>query len=281
MIPGDPATAIAGDAVSPEILAKIRTQLGLDRPFYQQVFVFMKRMFQLDFGVSFITGEKISTALLERFPHTLILAFSAMLFATLSGVTIGVISALHRNTWIDRAAQYFVLIGISTPVFFLGLLLLFLFTIYFRLLPSIGDPSPWGLILPAITLGTQSAALFARITRSTMLDILPKDHVKFAKARGIGNYAVLFRHVLLNASIPIITLIVLDLGSYLNGSVITETVFGWPGIGSYIYYDGILKRDFPVIQAVLFLGAIIFLAANFFSDMINIMIDPRLRNSEE
>ncbi len=278
IIPGDPATSMAGEAVNPEILQKIRDHYGLDKPFIHQYFIFLKRVVTFDFGESFITGDNIGEVILERLPNTFILAISAMIYASVLGVFIGVVSALNRNTWIDRLAQYFLLLGISTPVFFLGLILIFIFSVKLKLFSGTGFNNIYSLILPAITLGTQSAAIIARITRSTILDVLPLDHVRFAKAKGLSYHKIILKHVLYNSSIPILTMIVLDLGSYLNGSVITETIFGWPGIGSYIFYDGIMKRDFPVIQAVVFLGALIFLLANLLTDIIYFYLDPRLKS---
>lgn len=281
LIPGDPVTAMAGESSDPLVLERIREHYGLDRPFHQQYIDYVNRLAHLDFGRSFITGERIGPQLAERLPWTLALAGAAMLFATISGISLGLISAHFRNQWLDRLCQGAALAGISTPVFFLGLILLYIFSVRWQILPGAGSTTALAIILPAITLGAQSAALIARITRSTVLEILPMDHVTFARARGVSRFGILVRHVSANAAPPIFTVALLDLGSYLNGSVITETVFGWPGIGSYVFYEGILKRDFPVIQAVVCLGALAFILANLSSDLIHSWLDPRVREQNE
>lgn len=281
IIPGDPATSMVGESVTPEILQAIRDRFALDKPFYVQWGLFLKRLAAFDFGRSYITGEAIAPAFAARLPYTMILAFAAMLYASILGVTLGTLSALRRNTWIDRLCQYFVVAGISMPVFFLGLLLLFVFSVKLRWVGGQGFHSPLSLILPAITLGTQSAALIARVTRSAVLDILSLEHVAFARAKGLPEGKVLLRHVLYNAAIPVFTVILLDLGSYLSGSVITETIFGWPGIGSYMFHEGIERRDFPVIQASVFFCAALFLALNFLTDLFYAFFDPRVREEIE
>lgn len=278
IIPGDPATSMVGEAVTPEILQAIRDRFALDQPFLVQWWRFLKRMVQLDFGHSFITGDAIGPSFAARLPYTALLAFSAMLYATILGVTLGTLSALYRNSWIDRACSVFVVAGISMPVFFLGLLLLFVFTVKLGWVSGRGFDSPLSLILPALTLGTQSAALIARVTRSSVLDTLSLEHVVFARAKGMPEYKVILRHVLYNAALPVFTVVLLDLGSYLSGSVITETIFGWPGIGSYMYHEGIERRDFPVIQASVFFCATLFLALNLVTDLLYALFDPRIRD---
>lgn len=279
LIPGDPVLSIVGENASAEIIKNIKEKLLLDKPFIIQYLTFLKKIICLDFGKSYITGQEIFDIIKQRFPNTLILAISAMIFASLIGIPIGFFSALYKDSYLDKISKYFILIGISMPVFVFGILLYNLLAVKFKIIKVItGFDSLYNLILPTIVLGTQSAAYIARITRSTVLDIKKQEYVKLAKSKGLSRQVVNFYHIFLNSFPPIITIIALDFGSYLNGSVITETIFGWPGIGLYIFKDGIGNRDFPVIQSMVLFCAIIYIIINFIVDIIYFIIDPRLRD---
>lgn len=279
LIPGDPVLSIVGENASPEVISNIREKLLLDQPFIVQYLAYLKRLAQLDLGKSYVTNLNVWDVIRQRFPNTLLLALSAMTFASVIGIAVGFFSALYKDSYIDRVSRYFILLGISTPVFVLGVILYTVLTLKFKVIKSItGFDSYYNLILPTIALGTQSAAYIARITRSTVLDIKKQEFVKLAKSKGLSRAHVNFWHIFVNSLAPIITVIGLDFGSYLNGSVITETIFGWPGIGLYIFKDGIGNRDFPVIQSMVLFCAIIFILINFIIDLIYFALDPRLRD---
>jgi len=279
LIPGDPVLSIVGENASPQVIQNIREKLLLDQPFIVQYLAYLKRLAQFDLGKSYVTNLNVWDVVKQRFPNTLLLALSAMTFASVIGVAVGFFSALYKDSYIDRISRYFILLGISTPVFVLGVILYTVLTLKFKVIKSItGFDSYYNLILPTIALGTQSAAYIARITRSTVLDIKKQEFVKLAKSKGLSRAYVNTWHIFVNSLAPIITVIGLDFGSYLNGSVITETIFGWPGIGLYIFKDGIGNRDFPVIQSMVLFCAIIFILINFIIDLIYFALDPRLRD---
>ncbi|HEU4993278.1 MAG TPA: ABC transporter permease, partial [Gemmatimonadaceae bacterium] len=228
-----------------------------------------------DLGRSYITNRPISRDILERFPKTLQLALAAMLFATTTGITLGVLSARNPGGWSDRLALGIAYLGISFPVYWVGLLLILLFAVAWHLLPPSGYGSWKFLILPALALGMRSVAFLARVTRSAMLDSLSADYVRTARAKGLSERAVTLRHALRNALIPIITVLGLDFGAYLTGSILTETVFSWPGLGRYVV-NAIARRDLPAIQgAVLFLSAV-FVLVNLLADLAYAKADPRV-----
>jgi peptide/nickel transport system permease protein len=224
------------------------------------------------------TKRQIADDLRQKFPNTARLALAAMLFASVIGITLGVFAAARRGTYWDRIVTLLSVGGISIPVFWLGLALMLLFAFHLRWLPpsGMGNGSLLYLILPAATLGTFSLAYIARVTRSTMLETLSQPYVATARAKGVSESTVVFKHALKNALIPIVTLIGLDLGSYLNGAVLTETIFGWDGLGRYAL-DGILKRDYPAIMGVVLFGAMIFVVMNLLVDISYHFLDPRVR----
>lgn len=278
LIPGDPVLSIVGENASPEVIKSIREKLLLDQPFIVQYLAYLKRLLCFDLGESYITKNKVWDIIQQRFPNTLLLACTSILFASFWGILIGFISALYKDSMFDKVSRYLILVGISTPVFVLGVILYTIFSVKFRIIKHItGFESYYSLILPTIALGTQSAAYIARVTRSTVLDIKKQEYVKLAKSKGLSRMSVNLWHIFANSLAPIITVIALDFGSYLNGSVITETIFGWPGIGLYIFKDGIGNRDFPVIQSMVLFCAILFVALNFIVDMLYFAIDPRMR----
>lgn len=278
VIPGDPVLTLVGERYDDETLERMRSELGLDKPLPVQYLDYLGRLVRFDLGESFVTKRPVSDAITERFPRTLALALSAMLLALLGGVLIGLLAGCGRLKWLGRATMLWSLIGVSIPVFWLGLLLIYLFAIKLSILP----PSGYGggsikyLILPAVTLSFASMATVARVTRSGIIEAVGEDYVRTARAKGLGEMFVLGKHVLRNALVPVITIVGTDFGSYLSGSVLTESIFGWPGLGRFIV-QGILKRDFPVIQGSILFMAVVFVLVNLLVDVSYGIIDPRIR----
>jgi len=281
-LPGDPVAGMAGERASPETIARIRAELGQNRSLPLQYVGYLKLLATGELGRSYYTNRRIADDLVQKFPNTLKLALAAMCFASVFGIGMGVFSAVKRGTKWDRLVTLVSVGGISVPVFWLGLALMLLFSFYLRWLPpsGMGNGSLLYIILPAATLGTFSLSYIARITRSSMLETLSQPYVAAARAKGLSETAVVLKHALKNSLIPIVTLIGLDLGSYLNGAVLTETIFGWDGLGRYAL-DGIIKRDYPVIMGVVLFGAVIFVAINLIVDISYHFLDPRVRVKSE
>ncbi len=277
-LPGDPVQGMAGERATAETIARIRAELGQDRPLPLQYIGYVKLLATGELGRSYYTNRKISDDLLQKFPNTLRLALAAMLFASVFGIGLGIIAAVKRGTNWDRLIALITVGGISIPVFWLGLALMLVFSLYLRVLPpsGMGNGQLEYLILPAITLGTFSLSYIARVTRSSMLESLSQPYIAAARAKGLSETKVVMKHALKNSLIPIVTLIGLDLGSYLNGAVLTETIFGWDGLGRYAL-DGILKRDYPVIMGVVLFGAFVFVTINLLVDLSYHLLDPRVR----
>ncbi|MDB4899589.1 MAG: peptide transporter permease, partial [Gemmatimonadetes bacterium] len=232
--PGDPVQAMVGERADPETIARLRADLRLDEPLLTQFAHYAGGILRGDLGRSYITNRPIIDDIAERFPRTLLLASAAMLLATLSGITIGVLAAIRPNGWFDRLALAVTYVGISFPVYWVGLLLIVLFAVTLRWLPASGYGDAKYLVLPALALGSRSIAYLARVTRSAMLETLGADFVRTARAKGLAERSVITGHALRNALIPVVTVIGLDFGAYLTGSILTETVFSWPGIGRYV-----------------------------------------------
>jgi ABC-type dipeptide/oligopeptide/nickel transport system permease component len=277
-LPGDPVAGMAGERASPETLARIRAELGANRPLALQYLGYLRLLLKGELGRSYYTNRRVVDDLAQKFPNTLKLAVAAILFASLGGIALGILAAVKRGTVWDRLAAVISVGGISIPVFWLGLMLMLLFAFTLRWLPpsGMGNGALSYLLLPAATLGSYSLAYIARITRSTMIESLSQPYIATARAKGLSEPAVVLKHALKNSLIPVITVIGLDLGSYLNGAVLTETIFGWDGIGRYAL-DGILKRDYPVIMGVVLFGAIVFVAVNLLVDLTYHSLDPRVR----
>ena len=276
--PGDPVTAMIGERADSATISRLRSELRLDDPLYVRFGTYVAKIAKGDLGRSYITNRTITKDIRERFPKTLQLAAAAMLFAAFTGITLGVLSAQHPGGWTDRLALGIAYLGISFPVYWVGLLLILLFAVSIHLLPPSGYGSWKFLILPALALGMRSIAFLARVTRSAMLDALSADYVRTARAKGLAERVVVLRHALRNAMIPIITVLGLDFGAYLTGSILTETVFSWPGIGRYVV-NAIARRDLPAIQgAVLFLSAV-FVLVNLIADIAYAKTDPRVAYS--
>jgi len=276
--PGDPVQAMVGERADPETISRLRAQLRLDDPLPSRFGHYAASVVRGDLGNSYITNRPITRDIRERFPKTLQLAGAAMLLATLVGITLGVLSARRPGGWVDRLSLGLAYLGISFPVYWVGLLLILLFAVTLRWLPPSGYGSLRFLVLPALTLGMRSIAFLARMTRSAMLESLGADYVRTARSKGLSEWAVTVRHALRNAMIPVITVLGLDFGAYLTGSILTETVFSWPGIGRYVV-NAIQRRDLPAIQGtVLFLSAV-FVLVNLITDLAYAKADPRVSYS--
>ncbi|HWG85127.1 MAG TPA: ABC transporter permease [Deinococcales bacterium] len=322
LIPGDPATVMMGERGTPEDIARVRAQLGLDRPlffdvpgmisdgpaqlFNSQYFIFLSNTARGDLGQSIFSRVPISRELSARFPATIELATAAMIFAITFGGLIGVIAAVRRNTIVDNAAMMVALVGVSMPIFWLGILLIYLFAVNLGWLPASGRLSVMGtssfqpvtglfvldsllrldfrtfadalshLILPAIALGTIPLAVIARMTRASMIEVLSQDYVRTARAKGLSERLVVFKHALRNAMLPVTTVVGLSFGTLLGGAVLTETIFSWPGIGSWIV-EGIFQRDYPIVQGGVILVAGVFVFVNLLVDLLYSLLDPRIQ----
>ncbi|HWJ14069.1 MAG TPA: ABC transporter permease [Gemmatimonadaceae bacterium] len=273
--PGDPVEAMVGERADSATIARLRAELHVDDPLPQRFGHYVSRVAVGDLGRSYITNRPITQDIRERFPKTLQLAGAAMLLATALGISLGVLSARRPGGFADRFALGLAYLGISFPVYWVGLLLILLFAVTLRWLPPSGYGSLRFLVLPALTLGMRSIAFLARMTRSAMLEALSADFVRTARAKGLGEWVVTLKHALRNALIPIITVLGLDFGAYLTGSILTETIFSWPGIGRYVV-NAISRRDLPAIQgAVLFLSTV-FVLVNLLTDLAYAKADPRV-----
>ncbi len=277
MVPGDPALAMVGERADEATIEQIRKDLGLDEPLPAQFARYMLLVAKGELGRSYYTNRPVALSLIEKFPNTLRLAGAAMIVAVGFGMTLGIVSAIKHNTWVDRLFGIVSVVGISTPVFWLALVLVLVFAYGLGWLPpsGMGNGGLAYLVLPAIALGTNSAAFIARITRSSMLEALSQPYLTAVRAKGVSRFAAATKHALRNALIPVTTLIGIDMGSYLNGSVLTETIFGWDGIGRYAM-TAILKHDYPVILGTVLFGATAFVAVNLLVDVFYAAIDPRL-----
>jgi peptide/nickel transport system permease protein/oligopeptide transport system permease protein len=273
--PGDPVQAMIGERADTATITRLRAQLHLDDPLPVRFGHYVGSVVRGDLGRSYITNRPITQDIRERFPKTLQLAGAAMLLATALGITLGVFSARNPGGFADRFALGIAYLGISFPVYWVGLLLILLFAVTLRWLPPSGYGSPRFLVLPALTLGMRSIAFLARMTRSAMLEALGADFVRTARAKGLSERVVTARHALRNALIPVITVLGLDFGAYLTGSILTETIFSWPGIGRYVV-NAISRRDLPAIQgSVLFLSTV-FVIVNLITDLAYAKADPRV-----
>ncbi|MDI6725647.1 MAG: ABC transporter permease [Smithellaceae bacterium] len=276
VIPGDPAIILAGPHANKEQVDQIRAQLGLDRHPVVQYFSFLGDLVQGDLGRSTRTGLPVTREIMARLPNTVVLALTAITLASLLGVLTGIIAGVKQNSIFDHLSMMIALFGLSMPVFWLGLMLMLLFSIQLGWLPSVGADSWKHLILPAITLGANSTAIIARMTRSSMLEVIRLDYIRTARAKGLTEKLVIWRHALKNALIPVVTVIGLQTGTLLGGAVLTEIVFAWPGIGRLLV-EAILSRDYPVVQGLVLLVAVIFIFINLIVDLLYSYLDPRIR----
>jgi len=275
LVPGDPVEAMLGESAQPADRAALRASLGLDRPLAEQYRRYISGLLRLDLGRSFQDQRPVSEILGERLPATLKLATAALLLALLLAVPLGVFAARRRGSPLDAGAMAFSLIGVSMPNFWLGPLLILVFSLWLGWTPVSGSDDPASLVLPAVTLGTALAAILARMVRASVLEVLGEDYIRTARAKGLSEPAVLWRHALRNAWLPVLTLIGMQLGGLLGGAVITETVFAWPGVGSLLV-EAIQARDFPVVQGCVLLISLVYVLVNTLTDLAYAGVDPRV-----
>jgi peptide/nickel transport system permease protein len=276
--PGDPARQVAGATATPDQVENVRQTLGLDRPLAEQYTSYLGRLLRGDMGRSLRTNRPVTAEIMPRYVATLQLTGAALVIAITTGLSIGVISATRQYSVVDNVLSALSLIGLSIPVFWLGLMLILLFSVRFGVLPAAGSDTPVHFVLPAITLGAFAMATIARMTRGSMLDVLHQEYIQAARAKGLREYVVIVRHALKNAMIPILTVIGLQTGQLLGGAVLTETVFAWPGIGR-LMVEAIQGRDFPVVQGAVLLTAVTFVVINLLVDLLYAFVDPRIRYS--
>jgi len=304
LIPGDPALTMLGERATPEKVAEVRARLGLDRPIWQQYVLYIGRALQGDLGVSIIRGDPVASDLLRRFPATVELAMAAIVVAIALGIPIGVASAVWRNSLLDSLARLGALTGVSMPIFWLGLVLAWFFGVQLRVLPtgfrlSSGTTFvPWTnfvildallqrdgptlvdairhLILPALALATIPLAVIARMTRASMLEVLSREYIRTAEAKGLSRRVVIMRHALRNALLPVLTVVGLQVGRLLAGAILTETIFSWPGIGLWVY-ESIESRDYAIVQGVSLFIAVIVVGVNLLTDVLYAAVDPRIK----
>ena len=304
LVPGDPAHLLLGEFASPADVARIREKLGLDSSYPHQYYIYVKNLVKGDMGVSIRTNVPVSQEIFVRFLATVELSIAAMIVSSLIGILAGVISSVRKNSAFDYCSMVMALAGISMPIFWLGLMLMYLFSVRLGILPMMGRytmgmeyqsvtglvildslfrgdlhlflNSLWHLILPAFTLATIPMAIIARMTRSSMLEVMSRDYIRTARAKGLSHGAVVFRHALKNAFLPILTVIGLNFGLLLGGAVLTETIFSWPGLGRYLV-DSLSARDYPAVQGCILFFAVIMVLVNLAVDILYFYLDPRLR----
>ena len=304
LIPGDPAVTMLGERATPEKVAEVRVRLGLDRPLWEQYVRYVRRVVRGDLGVSIVRGDPVLTDLLRRFPATVELATAAIVVAVGLGIPVGVASAVWRNSVVDSLARLLALTGVSMPIFWLGVMLAWFFGVTLRVLPTgfrldtgtafvpwtnfvIVDAALQGnwpllvdalrhLILPALALATIPLAIVARMTRASMLEVLSREFIRTAEAKGLPQGAVILHHALRNALLPVVTVIGLQIGQLLAGAILTETIFSWPGIGLWVY-ESIEARDYAIVQGTSLFIAVIVVVVNLTTDLLYAVVDPRIR----
>ncbi|MCC6030767.1 MAG: ABC transporter permease [Desulfurococcales archaeon] len=277
MLPGDPARLIAGPEALEQDVERIREQLGLNKPLYIQFIDYMSSILRGDFGVSLKYGTPVIKEIMARLPYTIVLAIAAEAIAVSISLPLGVLSALNPRSRLSYMISTLSLVGASVPIFWIGLIFIYIFAVNLRLLPSSGADSPRHLILPAVTLALLLIGNLTRITRASVMDVLGSNHVITAVSKGLAPGIILIRHVLRNAFIPIITIIGIQTGALLGGAVVTETVFAWPGIGSLLV-DSLFYRDYPLAQGIILFIVFVFITINILIDILYAYIDPRIRD---
>ncbi len=309
LVPGDPVQLLLGErGASPEVYAEMKTNLGLDKSIPIQYWIFASRALQGDFGISIVSRRPVMEEFVSRFPATLELSFVGLFFAIIIGIPLGILAALKRNTFFDYSVMGTALVGYSMPIFWWGLLLIMLFSVKLGWTPVSGrisplfEVEPWSgfllidswvngegwvafksalahLILPSIALGTIPLAVIARMTRSSMLEVIGEDYVRTAKAKGLSKFRVIYIHALRNAMIPVLTVIGLLVGSLVTGAILTESIFSWPGIGRWLVAS-VTSRDYPVIQSAVLIIAVIIVMVNLVVDMLYALVNPRMRGNK-
>jgi len=275
LVPGDPAALMIGESAEPGDVEALRHELGLDRPLGTQYWSYLVGLAHLDLGQSVWTKEPVLNRILDRYLATLTLALAAMLFAIVFAIPTGVLAAMRPNTWLDRTSMLLSVLGVSVPNFFLGLVLIVVFSVKLNLLPVSGRGGIEHLILPAVTLGLGMSAVLARMTRSQMIEALGSDYVRTARAKGLPEWKVVLKHALRNALTPVVTVLGLQLGALLTGAIITETIFSWEGIGSLMVHS-IALRDYPQVQGCVLVIAVTYVLANLLTDVAYTFLDPRI-----
>jgi ABC-type dipeptide/oligopeptide/nickel transport system permease component len=275
-VTGDPAVLLVEPGASKADLDAVRQQFGLDRPLIVQYGAFMSSLLRGDFGQSFYYRTPVFELYLSRLPNSLMLALAAMAFSLLIGIPSGILAAVRVNTWWDSLGKVFALLGLSLPAFWVGLVMILVFSVYLGWLPSSGSGTVLHLLMPAFSLGWVFAAAHMRLTRSSMLEVLGSEYVKLARLKGLPEALVIGKHAFKNALIPVLTLAGINLVIMVNVAVVVETVFAWPGIGRLLY-EGIAFRDFPVVQATVLLGGSMIVVVNLLVDILYAVIDPRIR----
>jgi peptide/nickel transport system permease protein len=278
LVPGDPVDFMLGETARAVDKDVLRHEFHLDRPLSEQYLLFLTGLARGDLGRSIMSGRPVAGLIAERLPNTLQLALAAAAIAVLLAIPLGVIAAARQYSWIDNASVFFALLGVSMPNFWLGPLLIILFSLKLGWLPVSGRGGALHLILPALTLGLAMAGILTRMMRATMLEVIREDFVRTARAKGLPERAVFFKHALRNAAIPVVTLLGLQLGALLAGSIVTETIFAWPGLGRLII-QAINARDFPLLQGCVMTIALGYMIVNLLTDLVYALIDPRIRRA--
>lgn len=277
LTPGDPAQLILGENAPKEAILQLRQEMGLDDPYLMQYFRFVGKAITGDFGRSYTTGREVFGEIFSRFPNTMVLAILGVIIAILIGIPLGIISATKQYSLIDSVGMIGALLGVSMPNFWLGLMLILFFSVNLGWLPSGGFDGWKSVILPAFTLGTGSAAIITRMTRSSMLEVIRQDYIRTARAKGVAEKVVINKHALKNALIPVITVVGLQFGGLLGGAVLTESVYSWPGVGRMMV-DAIRQKDTPTVLATVVFLATVFSVVNLMVDILYAYVDPRIKS---
>jgi len=276
LIPGDPAQIVAGTNATLEDIQSIRQKLSLDKPLVEQYFIYMKNIFKGDLGTSIRTRRPVLEEIIPRYGNSLLLASCSVVIMLLLGITTGILSAVKQGSWIDYISMVISLFGVSMPVYWFGLMLMLVFSVHLGLFPTTGIGTFKHLVLPSLALGAHSTAVVARLTRSSMLEVIRQDYIRTARAKGLDEYSVILQHALKNALIPVVTIVFLRFGTLLGGAVLAETVFAWPGIG-LLMIEAIGSRDYPMVQGCVLMVSVSFVLINLITDLIYPFIDPRIR----
>ena len=273
---GDPVRLMVPPDATLKDMEVLRHELGLDRPLHTQYLEFIENLSKSDLGYSYVQNRPVLDIILERFPFTARLAVSALTLSLVAGISIGVMSAVYRGKWLEKSLMPFILIGQCMPAFCIGILLIMVFSVHFRWLPSTGSRGGKSLILPSLTLASVSVATMAQMTRTSMLEQLEQNYVRTARSKGAGIPRIVVWHVLRNTAIPIVTLAGLETANLLGGAVVTETIFAWPGLG-LLTIQAINARDFPLVQAIVLFVSVIYVMINLLTDIFYLVIDPRIK----
>jgi peptide/nickel transport system permease protein/oligopeptide transport system permease protein len=276
ILPGDPVLSMVGERYDENTVKIMREKLNLDKPLMVRMGMFFEDIIKGDLGNSFVSGRPVVKEILEKTPNTFILAVGAMVVAILVGVFLGMLTSFFSGSWFDKTIMVVALMGVSAPVFWTGLVFILVFGVYLGWLPPTGYGGIEHIVLPALTLGLRSAAQITRLTRSAMLETLGQDYIRTAQSKELPWWKILIKHALPNSMIPVLTVIGTDFGSYLSGAVLTESIFGWPGIGR-LALGAIMSRDFPVVQGTVLFMAMMFICVNLIVDILYGVIDPRIR----